>query len=100
MPALTPTELFDLLELHLARAASHCWWRRRSVVVWFTVPSITIGAHTWTYRRRGPDGYGYTLAQVREMRDALLPILAEYGHQIVAALNDLRHPPENNPRRG
>lgn len=102
---LNPIDLFDILERAIAEAETTPWWRRPKAAVWFNVPVIRIdtasGAHAdWCSKHPdGPDRYGYTLTQAREMRRALLPVLGEFMaalEQTATALS--QHDPHDHHR--
>jgi hypothetical protein len=101
--ALTPVELFDELEHAIAAAESTArWWRSRNrTVVWFTAPSVRISKRTWLSQHHDetqtPHRYGYSLYQARQMRAALLPILAEYMRALPGAVGAVHRPHGSHP---
>lgn len=75
---MSPAELFDACDA--ATAGRPRWRGRRNPVLWLTSGGVTVGRRTWTARHRRPDGTcGYTVAQCRAIRAALLPVLAAYA---------------------
>lgn len=98
MPGLTPAGLYDELEYAIARATT-ARVRRRQPVVWFNAPTVTVNGRQWKAPRRNGDRYGYTLAQARQMQEALLPVLAEHATQLRNLLAGAQHQPRPAPHR-
>lgn len=98
IPVDNPARLYDLLDQAVTDADTPrpAWRAKRRVVIWFTTAHIRIGERVWDAHREDRDGFGYTLAQAREMREALLPVMAAAAPAAEAAvralLNELEGP--------
>lgn len=100
MPLSAP-QLFDVLDAAITDASMHrprLRPLRRRPVVWFTTGTIRIDEREWAAVRRDGDRYGYTLRQARQMRDALLPVLAAYTAHLEAAARRLHPDLTEEPR--
>lgn len=88
---MTPAELFDALD-HAITEAGPTILPFHRIAIRLTEPTVTIGPRRWSAARHTPEGYGYSLRQVRQMREALIPILSQQSLRleqlVLAAIAD------------
>ena len=78
MSGLSPVELYDVLDRAIHEAQRVVWPSRKQPVAWFNTATIRINGRVWDAVAHEGGDHGYNLIQARQMRAALLPLLAEY----------------------
>jgi hypothetical protein len=76
----TAVELFDAAGAACTGRAI-AWWARQPPVLWLTSDAVTVAGRSWHARhhavRDGRPVHGFTPRQAAQIRQALLPVLAE-----------------------